>query len=107
MVQKSDVLIKYLMKIVSLCKKKNLRLILLKTPLMKEYFDRIPAYYKTLSAETLQQVKALHPEVEYYDYNAFSLPDDLFIDCDHLNREGADIFTARLNRDIFLQSDSR
>jgi hypothetical protein len=101
MVEKSDVLINYLMKIVSLCREKKLRLILLKTPLMKEYFDRVPDYYKRLSDETLNRVKTLYPSVEYYDYNSFSLPDDHFIDCDHLNRKGADMFSAQLNRDIF------
>jgi len=105
--EKSDVLINYLEKIVLLCKERNIRLVLLKTPLKKAYRNEIPPYHLKLNSKVLERVKSLNSGIESYDYLSFFTDDAYFLDWDHLNKKGADIFTARLNRDIFLQSDSR
>lgn len=51
---------------------------------------------------TLKNIKAKYPEIEYYNYNCYNLSDDKFIDCDHLNKKGAEIFSKQLYEDVFL-----
>jgi hypothetical protein len=79
----------YLLKIVSLCKSKNVELILINTPTYKPEIygniDKLNDYYN-----------AYLSGVKYMDYSAFPLPDSCYGDIGHLNYKGAEIFSQSL-----------
>jgi hypothetical protein len=79
----------YLLKIVELCRAKNVELILIATPTYKPdlygELGKVYAFYNTY----LQGIK-------YLDYSAFPLADSCYADIPHLNYKGAAIFSAYL-----------
>jgi hypothetical protein len=83
----------YLLKIVELCKSKNITLILINTPTYKPEIygelDKVNAYYRAY----LQGVK-------YLDYSAFPLADSCYSDIGHLNYKGARIFSTYLQENF-------
>ncbi len=84
----------YLDKIVRLCKDKNVQLIFLNVPvysLSKQSHD-INKYYS--------YYKEYYSDIPLFDYSNISLPDRCFRDIDHLNRDGAAIFSNLLKNDL-------
>jgi hypothetical protein len=79
----------YLLKIAGLCKFRNVELILINPPTYKPEIygnlDKLNDYHNTYL-----------PEVTYWDYSAFPLPDDGYGDIGHLNYKGAEIFSKYL-----------
>ena len=100
----SSMMINSLKKITQLCKDKNIRLILIITPLHEDYFTRVPAYYKKLNAATLKDLKAIYSDLEFYDYTRFFTQDEYFLDCDHLSRAGANIFSDMIYKKLLFQN---
>ncbi|MDR0765317.1 MAG: hypothetical protein LBF09_00055 [Odoribacteraceae bacterium] len=84
---------KYLLKIVDLCKSRNVELILINTPI-----------YKPEIHGDLDLLKAYHNAylsgIKYMDYSAFPLPDSCYGDIDHLNYKGAEIFSKYLQENF-------
>jgi hypothetical protein len=81
----------YLLKIAALCKSRNVELILINAPTYR------PETYGSL--DLLNEFRETYlPDVTYWDYSAFPLPDDAYGDIDHLNRKGAEIFSKYLQR---------
>jgi hypothetical protein len=84
---------KYLLKIVELCKSKDIRLILISTPTYnaEQYgsTDKLWNYYNNYLSD-----------VQFIDYSGFSLPDSCYADIGHLNPHGAKIFTRYLEQEI-------
>ncbi len=97
---KSPVMSAYLVKIAELCSRNNIQLILLATPVHKDYLSRVPPYYMELNSEMLVFLKKRYPDIRYYDYSSLLTDDSFFLDPGHLNHRGADIFTAELKLKI-------
>jgi hypothetical protein len=94
-------------KFVSECKKRNLELVFISTPVM-------PAYYKNLdpqiNARNLFAIQGLCNKYgyQYFDYtrdDRFSLRE--FVDNDHLNFLGSEKFSKILNEDIISKINSK
>lgn len=81
----------YLIKISDLCKEKNIKLLLINTPMYNagKYTDT-SFYYKNYK-------KFLSNEV-LLDYASMPFPDSCYGDISHLNYNGAKIFTEKLHR---------
>jgi hypothetical protein len=79
----------YLLKIVALCKERNIELILINTPIYNSdkygYKDKLADYYENNFSG-----------VKYLDYSDFSLPEEGYGDIGHLNYKGAEIFSSYL-----------
>jgi hypothetical protein len=90
----------YLLKIVDLCKFKNVELILINTPVYKPEIygnvNKLNDFYDTYLSG-----------IKYLDYSAFPLPDSCYGDIGHLNHKGAKIFSTYLqenfNADVKLK----
>lgn len=84
--------IKYLFKIIKLCQKSDIELLLLTTPLSKSYRNMIPKIYRTKFNKILSKSKVSHINlINDIDQN------DLFLyDGDHLNKKGATITTKKI-----------
>ncbi|MDR0422404.1 MAG: hypothetical protein LBH72_05265 [Proteiniphilum sp.] len=79
----------YLLKIVELCKSRDVELILLNTPTYKP-----EKYGDNEFANDFHG--AYMPDVKYMDYSAYPLPDSCYGDISHLNYRGARIFSQHL-----------
>lgn len=90
---------------ISLCNAKGWRPILVTTPLLKEYSERarqdgsdqLEAFYRLVEQITEET------NTPYFDYSLdkrFANDHGLFMDGDHLNRNGARIFTGNLLKDV-------
>ncbi|MCR5183158.1 MAG: hypothetical protein K6B46_00460 [Opitutales bacterium] len=81
--------LKYLKKIIALAREHDCKIILLNPPIYhaREFLD--VDYFETVMAEHF-------PDVEYWDYADFPVPDDCRRDINHLNRYGAPIFSKKL-----------
>lgn len=85
----NEITLKYLRKIVEYCKRKNLILIGINTPVYhaERYFDM--DNYNSLMKDQFNSV-------EMWDYMNMSIPDSCRRDVNHLNRKGATIFSNEL-----------
>lgn len=93
----SELRITYFEKIVELCKTQELRLYVINTPLHKKYYNLIPAelikgYDAVLNRHQDGCIRL--------DYGRLGLPDSFFFDYDHLNGEGARLFTQIIRQDL-------
>ncbi len=93
--------------IINLCHKNKWTPILITTPYLAEYTDMIklnsPDYLELFYRE-VEQISS-STGAEYYDYSSdprFANHHDLFMDGDHLNKEGARLFTNTLYQEILL-----
>ncbi len=88
----------YLDEIRKLCHINNTQLVVVATPVHHQYLATVPPPYKQYFEE---QKKALHKKgVLVLDYNKYPLEDTYFYDYDHLNGEGADLFTPLVKQSI-------
>jgi hypothetical protein len=83
----------YLLKITDLCKSRNVKLVLINTPVYKPdvygNIDKLNNFYNTYLSG-----------VKYMDYSAFPLPDSCYRDVGHLNYKGAEIFSKYLQKNF-------
>jgi hypothetical protein len=83
----------YLLKIINLCKSKNVELILINPPVYKPAIywniNKLNDYYNTYLSD-----------IKYLDYSAFSLSDFCYGDIGHLNYKGAEIFSKYLQENF-------
>lgn len=87
--------LKYLTKIIALCKQRNITPYLIRTPYHKKFLGK---RYETL----FQQVRInLFDDIPFLDYKGFSIDDEEFGDLQHLNYKGAAKFSKWF--DLYLK----
>ncbi len=94
--------LKALRDIILLCKEKNVEPVLITTPLLPEYKDKIRKDFLEDFYKRIGKI-AMETGVEYYDYSSdmrFIHSPALFMDVDHLNEKGALKFTGILEEEI-------
>jgi hypothetical protein len=85
---------KYFDKIVHLCLSKNIKLIIVNTPLSEEYYTKVP---KKFISNYYTIIAGLQNKIEFWDYHNYSLQNSCFGDGDHLNSFGANIFSMTID----------
>lgn len=91
----------YLLKIYELSKEKNIKLILVNTPLHKEALNKYKVEYKNHYCEFY----ALNmPEASLINHASFNMPDVGFADAYHLDYKGAKIYTEYLMQTGFAEN---
>ena len=92
----SQIETQYLFKIVDFCVNNNIELIFISTPIHPEYLK--------IKKKEIQLLKNFYSsylsQFKFLDYSEFDLPDDYFQDLDHLNTNGAKLFTTHLMKEI-------
>lgn len=85
----------YLEEIIKLALAHDIKVILLNTPLHKDYLNRIPkkyiCEYKSYTAHL-----TTHKNIIFMDYSSLNLKPNHYRDFDHLNKNGAELFTRIL-----------
>ena len=89
--------IKYILEINNLCKERKIKLILLSTPIYRYLSDQskdgkemIYNFYKSYLSGN-----------NFWDYSNITLPNSYFGDCEHLNYNGATVFSKILKERLF------
>lgn len=91
--------LEYLMKIIDLCSKKNIQLYLINTPVSNEYFSKIPEKFINHYYNIAKKLKS-NRNVKILDYHNYQIPKNCFRDADHLNSNGAKIFSEKIISEI-------
>jgi hypothetical protein len=95
----SELQFKYFMKIVDLCTEKNIQLYLINAPLSNEYFSEIPETFINHYHNIVKKLKS-NKNIKILDYHNYQLPKNCFRDADHLNSNGAKIFSEKIVSEI-------
>ncbi len=96
--------LKYLTKIITLCKNNNIRVILIRSPQHKKY----SGYSNEIKYQEIR--KQYFPSIEYIDFSKFPLKNSEFGDLEHLNYKGAAKFSNWFNellRMNFLEKNNK
>lgn len=91
----------YYKKIIDLCKRYNIRLIFINTPIHHLYYVNIPQVHMDNFNKTIKLLQSNY-KIEYYDYSCSRFPDKLFGDHDHLNKYGAREFSNIIGKSLFF-----
>ncbi|MDH8702638.1 hypothetical protein M2138_002006 [Dysgonomonadaceae bacterium PH5-43] len=101
----SEISVEYLWKIMDLCRRYEVKLILYTSPLFLGYLEQIPEFYKQTFEETTSKIKNDYPDVNFINYSDFVMPDTCYSDGNHLSSHGAKIVSEKLNE--YLNSNKR
>ncbi len=93
----SKTALNYLDSIVLYCEQTGIQLGLVTTPIHAVYSSQVPERI-TITFDSLKIAYADRALI--LDYTRFALPESQFYNCDHLNEEGASIFTQALVNDL-------
>lgn len=85
----------YLERIIDLCHREKVRLLLMNCPLSKEYLGRVPPKFIDSYNEFAEKHEAI-----MLDYHDFEVPEKCWGDGDHLNKSGAEIFNAYIEESM-------
>ena len=83
--------LEYLDKMIKLCEERNIKVIALNTPVYQAWKYEEPQYYYDYLLQT-------YPDLELWDYLDADIPDDYRRDINHLNKKGAEWFTAIIKK---------
>ncbi len=95
----SEFQVEYLMKIVDLCSEKNIQLYLINTPVSDEYLSKIPEKFINYYYNIVRKLK-FNKNLKILDWHNHQLPKNCFGDGDHLNSNGAEIFSKKIISEI-------
>jgi hypothetical protein len=97
----SDIQKEYLVKIRDYCAGRNIRLLLIKTPIHRALRDK----HEKLKDEYYEFLRENLGDVALLDYGEFSVPDSCFSDVDHLNYKGARLFSNYIEENRYDGED--
>jgi len=95
----SPVQIQYLDSILNLCRRKNIKIFLISSPVHHEYFSLIPESMKQIFNKKKSEIMSNGFDV--IDMSESVFDDDCFQNADHLNSKGAKKFTNDIKSIIF------
>ncbi|MBI34595.1 MAG: hypothetical protein CMP67_04440 [Flavobacteriales bacterium] len=87
----SQVSERYLDSIVNFCSSNSLNLVLITTPLHKQYIEKVPRKFVLNYNKVVLKLKT--KGINVYDFSNYSLNDSCYLDYNHLNKYGAKLFT--------------
>ncbi len=95
--QMSPMLLSYLDKIIELTKENNFKLILVNAPKYKYYREMVPQIVLTDFNKIVKQITSSNTNVVFYDFSSALNDSTLFYDTDHLNTNGAEKFSIKID----------
>lgn len=89
----SNILIDYFRRLNKYCNDKGIRLIAVNTPKIPEYDELVPEGYKLALREVVAEMESRYSTFYYLDYTGLELEREYLRDADHLNYQGARLFS--------------
>lgn len=90
---------KALDKIAILCREHDIELTLISAPTRTEYTERIPEVFEINFRDTVAKYSSFD-NISYVDYTNYFQDNRYFFDYDHLNKNGAELFSEEINNHI-------
>jgi len=98
LLEHSSASIKSVELIAELCKKHQIKLFLVATPVHRSYYKLIPESYKNIY--TSEKIRLQKLGISTLDYAATDFNDSLYMDADHLRGLGSILFSEKLAEDL-------
>lgn len=92
--------LEYLDEIISICKKNNAQLFLVRTPEHGWFRENIPSFYADFFDNLMVNKVESNEDLYYLDFSKMNIDDKAFYDGGHLNIKGSEIFSKQLNLEI-------
>lgn len=107
-IEESNILIDYFDRINKYCNEREIRLIAINTPKVKGYEEMVPSSYKESLKKIIEDMEHKNKDFLYLDYSEIGMETKFMRDADHLNYEGALLFSEMLKQDIetILEGDN-
>jgi hypothetical protein len=99
-IELSNILIDYFDRINKYCNERGIRLITVNTPKIEGYDKMVPEGYKTALEKVVNEMEFKYKNYLYLDYSRAEMELKYMRDADHLNYEGAKLFSHELYNDI-------
>ncbi|WP_157757614.1 hypothetical protein [Pseudalgibacter alginicilyticus] len=97
----------YLKRIITYCHNRNIKVLLVTTPVYKSYFSNLDKKQLNTTIAVGEQMESNYINCYYYNLlNSFKFTDDDFFDSDHLNEKGAEKLTFFLNEEILTLDEN-
>jgi len=92
----SELALESLWGVLELAKARGLRLVLVNTPVHADFRAGVPESFRVHYDEVVERIRREFPFVLFLDQEALDLPDDQYLDADHLNRAGGQRFSIEM-----------
>jgi hypothetical protein len=96
----SNLMNTYLHKIIQLCEKNNLQIVLVNSPVHPYFKERVPEHFITAFNKQLTNIVKQYSHAKYIDMSSLTLPSSVYYDGDHMNKIGAAIVANYLAAEI-------
>jgi hypothetical protein len=96
----SELAVDSLMRMLGLARERGLRMLLVDTPVHGSFRALVPERFRSHHAAVLDEVARRFPEVQILRHGALDLPDESFLDPDHLNRAGGRAYSELLREQL-------
>ena len=96
----SNVGITSIKRIMSLAEKFDIDIHIINTPMHKHFYQRVPDFFRTNYYQLIEEVTNNYKNIYFHDYANMPFPDEHFLDGDHLNSKGADVFSKKIASDF-------
>jgi len=90
----------YLHKIANLCNEHQIKLILINTPIRKEYYSLIPQNYLEEYYEFYDTLVKLNSDICLFDFWDLDIPPKYYGDADHVNYLGSKMLSEEVNKKL-------
>ncbi len=95
----------YLDMLLGLANERNIKVILLSTPLHKSYLDKVPVNFKEEYDEFRKKILKKYANTAFWDYSKLFSENKYFKNTDHLNIDGANKFSQLLRERLQKKID--
>ncbi|MCF7919782.1 MAG: hypothetical protein K9N06_07710 [Candidatus Cloacimonetes bacterium] len=99
-VEMSNIMIDYFERIIKYCNERGIDIFVVNTPVVREYFEKVPEGYKSGMDRVLDKMSTKYCNLYYLDYSQMEMPGTCWLDSDHLSIEGAKKFSGILYKEI-------
>lgn len=100
----SDVGMESIRRLLGLSDTNDVEVVVVRTPEHPRFRQATPAVCQDGYVRLITDRAEANNGVRFFDYGEYALPDDHFLDGDHLNRRGSEVFSALLQTRLDLES---
>jgi hypothetical protein len=92
----SQLMVTYLHKVIELCDRNNIEVVLVNSPVHPQFREKVPKFYIEAFNVILTDLRYKYKHLDFIDISDLDLPGDAYYDGDHVNKIGSAIVSRNL-----------